>query len=216
MQWPQTFYSSFLLLLIYIESWCVTFEWLTTRPIAQVSLLLSSSVALPLVTVTLSSVNLNIFTRSFFLSLSPAGYLMQMLLQLNHTDKNNGSMGLELAIVEGEYDSLLPWPFRWVNCIWNVSRERERERKRKKKFVMAITFFLHPLINRPLDLSIVWTMRLSLHMQLQVRINDHKSEAGRDERWRWRWWERCRWRRKDVHVSSFRITGRVKWKWRKE
>ena len=39
---------------------------------------------------------------------------MQMLLQLNHTDKKNGSMGLELAIVEGEYDSLLTWPFRWV------------------------------------------------------------------------------------------------------
>lgn len=39
------------------------------------------------------------------------GYLMQMMLQLNHTDRKNGSMGLELSILEGEYDSILSWPF---------------------------------------------------------------------------------------------------------
>lgn len=36
---------------------------------------------------------------------------MQMALQLNHTDKTNGSMGLELVILEGEYDGVLSWPF---------------------------------------------------------------------------------------------------------
>lgn len=37
---------------------------------------------------------------------------MQMVLQLNHTDKKNGSMGLELTLLEGKHDGLLSWPFK--------------------------------------------------------------------------------------------------------
>ena len=34
-----------------------------------------------------------------------------MVLQLNHTDQRNGSMGLELTMLEGQHDGLLQWPF---------------------------------------------------------------------------------------------------------
>jgi len=36
---------------------------------------------------------------------------MQIMLQLNHTERANGSIGLELSILEGEHDSILSWPF---------------------------------------------------------------------------------------------------------
>lgn len=36
---------------------------------------------------------------------------MQIMLQLNHTERTNGSLGLELSILEGEHDSILSWPF---------------------------------------------------------------------------------------------------------
>ena len=36
---------------------------------------------------------------------------MQIMLQLNHTERANGSLGLELSILEGEHDSILSWPF---------------------------------------------------------------------------------------------------------
>lgn len=36
---------------------------------------------------------------------------MQIMLQLNHTERANGSLGLELSILEGEHDAVLSWPF---------------------------------------------------------------------------------------------------------
>jgi hypothetical protein len=48
---------------------------------------------------------------SSFPSFVSSGYLMQMMLQLNHTDRKNGSMGLELSLLEGDFDSILSWPF---------------------------------------------------------------------------------------------------------
>ncbi|RWS03176.1 hypothetical protein B4U79_07898, partial [Dinothrombium tinctorium] len=39
------------------------------------------------------------------------GYLLQLVLTLNCTEREQSYLGLELAIIEGKYDSVLQWPF---------------------------------------------------------------------------------------------------------
>ena len=39
------------------------------------------------------------------------GYLMQLICTLNTTRDSNGTIDLEMVILEGNYDHLLPWPF---------------------------------------------------------------------------------------------------------
>ena len=39
------------------------------------------------------------------------GYLCQIILTVNRSDSNDFAFDLEMAIIEGEYDSVLEWPF---------------------------------------------------------------------------------------------------------
>ncbi|RWS28090.1 hypothetical protein B4U80_04807 [Leptotrombidium deliense] len=54
------------------------------------------------------------------------GYLLQLILTVNCTEKNNSYLGLEMAINEGKYDSILSWPFNKTFQLI-ISNEREGE-----------------------------------------------------------------------------------------
>ena len=46
------------------------------------------------------------------LCLAPhSGYLCQIILTVNRTESNDFEFGVELSLIEGEYDSVLDWPF---------------------------------------------------------------------------------------------------------
>ncbi|XP_054166565.1 uncharacterized protein LOC128964031 [Oppia nitens] len=61
------------------------------------------------------------------------GYLCQILLTINRTANNDFAIGLELALIEGQYDSILDWPF---NKTFELSFVRQ---SRDNSFVDNIT-----------------------------------------------------------------------------